>query len=78
MKDYIDLAQSHFFTFAIGYTFGVRKVGVRILFVRDENEKCRQKCRPNGQPTTHPTHQTNQPVKNKKLRRAQGGEQESY
>jgi hypothetical protein len=35
---------SHFFTLAIGYTFGVRKGEVRILFVRRENEKCRQKC----------------------------------
>jgi hypothetical protein len=61
---------------AIGYTFGVRKGKVRILFVETRKRKVSSKVssQRDKQPTTH---QTNQPVKKQKLRRAQGGSKES-
>jgi hypothetical protein len=62
---------------AIGYTFGVRKGKGQDPVRRRENEKCRQKVSQRDQPTNHPTHQTNQPVKTKNFVGPRVGSKES-
>jgi hypothetical protein len=47
MKDYIDLARSHFFTFGDWLSGVSARVRVRILFVETRKRKVSSKCRPN-------------------------------
>jgi hypothetical protein len=75
-NDYIDLRRGHFFTFC-DWLHSV-SAGSGSCSSRRENEKCRQvSSQRDSQPTTHPTHQTNQPVKKQNLS-GPGWEQRIY